>query len=347
MAVLGLSLLFAGAAFAHSGLKTIVVDGTAYPPFNSRIDNLLGPVRRIEWSHDVPGPVFDPVTDFSSPALACQPNPRAPLLKATARAGAEVTFKWTQIVRMHQGPILAYLGYLPTPDTKPTDVKFFKIWEQGFDASKDKWANQIAVENNNQYTVRIPSDIKSGTYILRTELLALHGNMANLNTTQLAGPQTYPYCFNIDVVGGGSASPEGVNIPGAYKRTDFGLTFSPYVGTGSGTEQNKKYVPPGPPVYQGKYEAPTGQPPVVKETGAYTGELDVKYRDLVKKLDAAGVKLAEFVNEAWPHYEPSDKRFKEFPDLIKQAMKERKLLSDEVEAFKKAVQKTVVKRFFA
>ena len=39
--------------------------------------------------------------------LVGQPNARAPKLKAKARAGADVTLKWTKIVRMHQGPILA------------------------------------------------------------------------------------------------------------------------------------------------------------------------------------------------------------------------------------------------
>jgi hypothetical protein len=106
----------------------------------------------------------------------------------------------------------------------------------------DKWANQWAADNGNMYKVRIPSDIKSGTYVLRTELVALHGNMNNLKNGALAGPQFYPYCFNVEVIGGGSVAPEGVNFPGAYQLSDFGIAFSPYVGNGSGTEQNSKYV---------------------------------------------------------------------------------------------------------
>jgi hypothetical protein len=114
-------------------------------------------------------------------------------------------------------------------------------------AELGQWANQIAVDNGNEYTVKIPSDIKSGTYVLRTELIALHGNMANLNTTSLSGPQFYPYCFNIDVINGGSATPEGVTIPGAYKARDYGIAFSPYMtytetDTKIGTAQNSKYV---------------------------------------------------------------------------------------------------------
>jgi hypothetical protein len=115
------------------------------------------------------------------------------------------------------------------------------------DQETEEWANQIAVENGNQYTIQIPSDIKSGTYVLRTELIALHGNMANLNTTSLAGPQFYPYCFNIDIVGNSFATPEGVNIPGIYKPKDYGIAFSPYMtyketSTAAGTALNSKYV---------------------------------------------------------------------------------------------------------
>jgi hypothetical protein len=44
---------------------------------------------------------------------------------------------------MHNGPIVAYLGYLPSPNTPPQQVKFFKIWEKGFDASAGKIAEDI------------------------------------------------------------------------------------------------------------------------------------------------------------------------------------------------------------
>jgi hypothetical protein len=72
MATWILSALFASVALAHSGVKSLVIDGTVYPPFDSRIDHLLGPVRRIEWSHDVLVTTFNPITNFSDPSLACK-----------------------------------------------------------------------------------------------------------------------------------------------------------------------------------------------------------------------------------------------------------------------------------
>jgi cellulase len=162
---------------------------------------------------------------------------------------------------MHNGPIIAYLGHLPSPSTPPQQVKFFKIWERGFDPSvgklavpiktklmrTDKWANQIAADNGDSYKVQLPSDIKSGTYILRTELIAMHGNMAELKQQSLKGQiQIYPHCFNLDIVSGGSATPDGVVFPGAYKPDDPSFTFQPFMTYGNdtrgGTEHNSKFV---------------------------------------------------------------------------------------------------------
>jgi hypothetical protein len=113
--------------------------------------------------------------------------------------------------------------------------------------SIDKWANQIASDNNDTYHIQIPSDIKPGTYVLRTELIALHGNFKELKTNLLRDQiQVYNHCFNIEVIGNGTATPEGVTFPGAYKPNDFGFTFRPFFTYGNdttgATEQNSKYV---------------------------------------------------------------------------------------------------------
>jgi cellulase len=92
------------------------------------------------------------------------------------------------------------------------------------------------------HSFQIPSDINPGTYVLRTELLALHGNTPSMQPTPVSGPEFYLHCFNVDVIGSGTATPEGVAFPGGYKYGDKGLTFSPYYGDGSGVEKNSKYV---------------------------------------------------------------------------------------------------------
>jgi hypothetical protein len=100
-------------------------------------------------------------------------------------------------------------------------------------------------------------------------------------------------------------------------------------------------VPPGPPLYKGKYDAPTGPAPVVTETGAYPPALQVQYNNLVAKLEAGGSKLADFVNGAWPAYKPDAQAFKAYTGMVKEESKAGKVLLDslmgDISAFKKAV----------
>jgi hypothetical protein len=77
---------------------------------------------------------------------------------------------------------------------------------------------------------------------VRTELLALHTNSPSFVKTPLGGPEFYLGCFNVDVIGNGTATPVGTTFPGAYTKGEKGLTFAPYYGDGSGVEQNSKYV---------------------------------------------------------------------------------------------------------
>jgi hypothetical protein len=76
-------------------------------------------------------------------------------------------------------------------------------------------------------TFQLPSDIKSGTYVLRTELLALHGNSFSSNPVGGAGPQFYTHCFNVEITDGGNTVPTNtVKFPGGYKREDPGVAFN-------------------------------------------------------------------------------------------------------------------------
>jgi hypothetical protein len=72
--------------------------------------------------------------------------------------------------------------------------------------------------------------------------------MKELKQDALKGQiQIYLHCFNLDIVGSGTATPEGVTFPGAYKPNDAGFTFSPYMTYGTpdpvaAMEHNSKYV---------------------------------------------------------------------------------------------------------
>ena len=165
---------------------------------------------------------------------------------------------------------------------------------------------------DNAETMQIPSDLKPGTYILRTELLALHGNSPMMASGPLGGPQFYPHCFNVEISGTGTSTPEGVTIPGAYKQKDFSVSLDVW----GKPAEHVKYVSkentilqlvatytkiflqlaPGPPLYQGKHDAPAGSPAVVKETGAFPAELRKRYDDLAASMESLSRAIINFVN---------------------------------------------------
>jgi len=50
-------------------------------------------------------------------------------------------------------------------------------------------------------------------------------------------------------------------------------------------------VPPGPPLYTGKYEVPSGRAAEVKETGQYPPALETQYKDLIMRIERPALSL--------------------------------------------------------
>jgi Auxiliary Activity family 9 (formerly GH61) len=98
--------------------------------------------------------------------------------------------------------------------------KWFKIDEMGLTApplASDNWGN-AKVEKSKQWTSKIPTSIKSGNYLIRHELLALHSTNS---------PQFYPECAQLKITGGGSALPSGdflASIPGYANQANRSVT---------------------------------------------------------------------------------------------------------------------------
>lgn len=100
------------------------------------------------------------------------------------------------------------------------------------------WAAYDLAADNNSWTVTVPSNLASGNYVFRHEIIAVHG------ASSLDGAQNYPQCVNIAVTGGGSASPSGTLGTALYSETDPGIYFNPYVNLES-------YTIPGPALMSG------------------------------------------------------------------------------------------------
>jgi cellulase len=138
----------------------------------------------------------------------------------------------------HKGPVLAYLKKV---DDALTDSGigdgWFKIQEQGYDASTETWAVTDLIANLGNQTITIPTCIESGQYLLRAEIIALHAASSEY------GAQFYMECAQINVVGGtGASSPATVSFPGAYSQTDPGILINIY-------ETITSYDIPGPDVF--------------------------------------------------------------------------------------------------
>jgi hypothetical protein len=173
------------------------------------------------------------------------------------------------------------MARLDDSSKKPQQLSFFKIHENSYDPKTKVWGSQVLLKQKEEWTVQIPSDIKPGLYVVRHEIISLHF-AENLDPkvapTEYSSTQVLPVCLNVEVIGSGTAAPEGVHFPGAYKPTDPGIKFNIY-------NMENKYIAPGPTVYQGKFEAPQGPQPVVKETGAITGAKKDAYRKEKDRLD--------------------------------------------------------------
>ncbi|KAF2401570.1 hypothetical protein EJ06DRAFT_528750 [Trichodelitschia bisporula] len=103
-----------------------------------------------------------PSSTQTSPAMACNADPRAPALIAPARAGST-------------GPIVNYLARYTGPVEKVdlNALSWFKISERGL-AADGRWAVDEMMDDGNVTTTVTPHDIAPVTYILRLELIALY-----------------------------------------------------------------------------------------------------------------------------------------------------------------------------
>ncbi|KAI1198767.1 glycosyl hydrolase family 61-domain-containing protein [Nemania serpens] len=213
-------------------------------------------------SYGIRDPSYDgPITDVTSNDLACNggPNPTTPSNKIIdVKAGSTVNAIWRHTLTSgsndvmdpsHLGPTIAYLKKV---GDATTDVGYgggwFKIQEDGY--NNGAWGTSKVINNGGLHAITIPDCLADGQYLLRAEMIALHG------AGSPQGAQLYMECAQINVSGGSAkVSPATYSIPGIYKANDPGLLISIYSMTPS-----SKYVIPGPSIFTcagGSGPAPT------------------------------------------------------------------------------------------
>jgi cellulase len=82
------------------------------------------------------------------------------------------------------------------------------------------YADDQMIANNNTWSVKIPTTIKPGNYVLRHETIALH------QAQGVGGAQNYPQCMNLMISSDGTDAPAGVLGTELYKDTDPGVRSS-------------------------------------------------------------------------------------------------------------------------
>ncbi|TRM63523.1 glycosyl hydrolase family 61-domain-containing protein [Schizophyllum amplum] len=194
-------------------------------------------------------PSNSPVTDVSSPDMACNANAAASAGVCTVAAGDEVTVEMHQqsgdrtcaneaIGGQHYGPMMVYLAKVDDATSAVgAQASWFKIHEMGLLSNNpDYFGNQVLNDNCGHYTVTIPSDVAPGQYLLRAETIALH------TASGAGGAQFYMSCYQVEITGSGSATPDTVSLPGAYSASDPGILVNIHA-------QLDSYVVPGPTPY--------------------------------------------------------------------------------------------------
>jgi hypothetical protein len=202
---------------------------------------MTNPPQSVGWATTATDLGFEDGTEYQAPNIICHRNGVNAALSATVTAGSNIDIQWTPWPDSHHGPVITYLaacnGDCSTVD-KAT-LEFFKIEEKGLiDGSTPPgtWATDQLIAAGNRWTVTIPSTIAAGNYVMRHELIGLH------SAGQLNGAQNYPQCINLQVTGGGSATPAGTLGEALYKNTDAGILFNLYTTLTS-------YPIPGPALF--------------------------------------------------------------------------------------------------
>ncbi|KZL70027.1 glycoside hydrolase family 61 protein [Colletotrichum tofieldiae] len=233
----------AATASAHGFVQQIMLGENLIDTWNPYKDPSKK-VNKITRKFKDNGPVTDGL--FTTDAITCNIGSDKNNIPATETAsvpaGSTVKFMWTEWKSDHPGPIMTYLadcgGKCSNFDGSKGNV-WVKIDQSGYDANEAiPWASKRLPEQNSTYTIKLPSKIAPGEYILRHEILGLQRTNKDGNLAQF-----YPGCHQITVTGTGATKlPEGIALPGAYKADDTKSILLDY-------RKVTSYTPPGGPVW--------------------------------------------------------------------------------------------------
>ncbi|RPA81087.1 hypothetical protein BJ508DRAFT_116570 [Ascobolus immersus RN42] len=209
-------------------------------------------------------PSNSPVKDFETTDINCNSNNRLVASSVNVKAGDTIDFEWHHDNRnddiidlSHKGPILVYIA---EASSNGNGAVWTKLAHEGF--SNGQWAVERLVANGGKHSVKLPSTLAAGDYLLRAEIIAHHESDTSVYVNPARGAQFYPSCSQIKVTAGGTAKPpQKFNFIGGYARNDPGIVFDLYGGNANA------YKIPGPAPWDGSV---SGAQPVPTSSAVQT-----------------------------------------------------------------------------
>ncbi|KAI1813640.1 glycosyl hydrolase family 61-domain-containing protein [Poronia punctata] len=206
------ALALLGAAQAHYTFPGLVYNGVTEADWT---------FVRETTNHYSHGPVQS-VSDSQLRCYEISPGSNGAGTK-NVNAGDTVGFRVDTVIQ-HPGPLQFYMAKAPDGQTAETfngdGAVWFKIYEEHPTVTGTGlvWSS----ENKAEVSVKIPSCLAPGYYLLRVEHIALH------SAGSTGGAQFYQACAQLHVSGSGTKTFSGVSIPGAYSASDPGILINLY-----------------------------------------------------------------------------------------------------------------------
>lgn len=225
---------------AHGYVSSWTIGGTTYDGFDEQWAAAAGTDTGnefIAWSTTASDNGYVAPDAFGTADIICHKSAtNGALNNATVAAGGTVTATWNTWPDSHHGPVITYIAAADDPTTvDKTTLEWIKIDEAGLISGSNPgtWASDNLISNGFAYDVTIPSALKAGNYVMRHEIIALHG------AENSDGAQNYPQCVNLQVTGSGTELPSGTLGTALYTEAEDGIVFNIYTDFSS-------YPIPGP-----------------------------------------------------------------------------------------------------
>ncbi|KAF9269749.1 hypothetical protein L218DRAFT_890571 [Marasmius fiardii PR-910] len=232
-----ISLLLSSYVSAHGYIATVDINGKDFPGNIPNGETKPSIIRQI-------GDV-SPVKGANNKDLFCGISEQVASDIATANPGDTISFDWrggdNSFWPHNTGPMLTYMascGSDPCNKFDNRNAKWFKIQQVGRKSKGQEWA-QADLMKGAVATIKLPSTIAPGNYLIRHEIIALH------LAENEGGAEFYPGCAQLTVGGNQNGRPtddETVTFPGAYSDTDPGILVK------NAFDANADYDFPGPAI---------------------------------------------------------------------------------------------------